>query len=464
MDSEHATGISKGYVILITTITSFMTAFMGSSMNVALPVIGKEFTLNAIFLSWIATAYFLTTATLLIPVGKLADIYGRTLFFKIGIGIFTLGSLLCAIAGSGVWLMIFRLFQGIGSSFIFTTSTAILVSAVPVHERGKVLGINVASVYIGLSSGPFLGGIIAHNFHWRYIFYSNTLLGVVLGILTLMKFTVDWREAKGEKFDIPGAVVLMVTMLFLMIGLTSLPGLYGFGLIILGGLGLYFFKQVEAKKETPVLNMQLFKNNRGFLFSNIAALINYAATFAIGFLMSLYLQDVRMLSAQEAGLVLISQPVMQALLSPLAGRLSDKIEPRIVASLGMGIITIGLIIFIFISPAFPFPLIIGNLALLGTGFALFSSPNANAVMSSIEKKHYGPASAILTLMRMSGQMFSLGVVIVLINVFIGKAQISVQNQATFIIALNFAFSFFSLICLLGVFASLSRGKIIEHRK
>lgn len=464
MDPENSPGISKSYVIVITTLTSFMTAFMGSAMNVALPVIGKEFSLNAIFLSWIATAYFLTTATLLIPVGKLADILGRTLFFKIGIGIFTLGSLLCGLAGSGVWLMIFRLFQGVGSSFIFTTSTAILVSAVSVHERGKVLGINVASVYIGLSSGPFLGGIIAHNFHWRYIFFSNVILGIYLGILAVIKFRVDWREAKGERFDVAGAVVLVVTMFFLMIGLTTLPSWNGTGLILLGSAGLYFFKKIEEQKETPVLNLELFKNNRGFLFSNVAALINYAATFAIGFLMSLYLQDVRSLSAQDAGVVLIAQPIMQALLSPLAGRLSDRIEPRVVASLGMGLIAVGLIIFAFITPNFPFTLIVCNLALLGTGFGLFSSPNANAVMSSIEKKNYGPASAILTLMRMSGQMFSLGIVIVLINLFIGKAQINAANEDSFITALNFAFSFFSFICLFGVFASLSRGKIIENRK
>ena len=244
MYPENSPGISKSYVIVITTLTSFMTAFMGSAMNVALPVIGKEFSLNAIFLSWIATAYFLTTATLLIPVGKLADILGRTLFFKIGIGIFTLGSLLCGLAGSGVWLMIFRLFQGVGSSFIFTTSTAILVSAVSVHERGKVLGINVASVYIGLSSGPFLGGIIAHNFHWRYIFFSNVILGIYLGILAVIKFRVDWREAKGERFDVTGAVVLVVTMFFLMIGLTTLPSWNGTGLILLGSAGLYFFKKI----------------------------------------------------------------------------------------------------------------------------------------------------------------------------------------------------------------------------
>ena len=169
----------KLFVIIITTLASFMTAFMGSSINIALPSIGKEFNLGPVFLSWLATIFLITTAVLLLPAGKLSDIYGRAKFMKIGIIIFSLGSLSCGFSNSGILLLIFRLFQGIGSSLMFATATAILVSVFPVKERGKVIGINLTSVYVGLSSGPFLGGLISHYLGWRFIFFINFLLGII---------------------------------------------------------------------------------------------------------------------------------------------------------------------------------------------------------------------------------------------------------------------------------------------
>ena len=235
----------------------------------------------------------------------------------------------------------------------------------------------------------------------------------------------------------------------------------------------------ELKKQNPNLNINyidaislicpktkyvelfvnLFKNNRTFTFSNFAALINYSATFAIGFLMSFYLQSVKGLNPQDAGIILVTQPVVQALFSPLTGKLSDKIEPQFVASMGMGLLTAGLIIFCFLSADMSFLIIIGNLALLGLGFALFSSPNVNAVMSSVEKKFYGVASSTLASMRLIGQMLSMGMVIVIFTIYIGSAKITSENQAAFLQSTRTAFILFSILCFIGIFASLSRGKI-----
>lgn len=454
--------MSSKSIIFITTLSSFMTAFIGSAINVALPEIGMEFKTGAVFLSWIATSYLLTTATLLIPAGRLADIFGRVLFFKLGITVFTIGSLLCTLANSGIMLIIFRLFQGVGSSMLFTTSMAILVASFPANKRGRVLGINVASVYIGLSIGPFLGGMIAYYFHWRVIFLLTFLLGLIVIFLSIKYLKMEWRESKGEKFDYWGSMVLTASMVFVMIGLTSLPNLYAGLLIILGILGIFYFRFIEERAEYPVLNLAIFKNNRTFLFSNIAALINYSATFAIGFLMSLYLQYIRGLSTQEAGWVLVSQPLLQALLSPFAGKLSDKIEPRIVASVGMGIITLGLISFIFIGPQTSLIFIITVLGLLGIGFALFSSPNSNAIMSSIEKKYIGLASSTLSLMRMIGQMLSMGIVILILSFFVGNEKISGHNSNKFLESLLITFSLFTVFCVIGIFASLARGNLKER--
>jgi EmrB/QacA subfamily drug resistance transporter len=449
----------KFFILAIIVLTSFMTAFMGSAINVALPIIGKEFNSGAILLSWFATAYLLTTAVLLIPIGKLSDIYGRGKFLKAGIIIFSIGSLLCGLSYSGISLLILRLIQGIGASMIFATSAAILVSVYPINERGKVLGIYITSVYIGLSAGPFMGGIITHYLGWRYIFYINSILGIILIIFVFINLKIDWTEEGGEKFDIAGSVIYILSLTILMLGFTFLPQTAGFVLLPIGLMSLILFYFFEKKKNNPVFNVIVFKSNKTFTYSNTAALINYSSTFAISFLMSLYLQNVKGLTSQDAGFILVTQPLVMALFSPLAGKISDKIEPQKVASIGMGILTAGLILFTFLNGGFSYLLIIINLAIIGFGFALFSSPNTNAVMSSVDKKYYGVASSTLSSMRMVGQMFSMGIVIVIFSIFIGKAEITSENQSAFISSIRLAFLLFSVLCFLGIFASIARGKI-----
>ncbi|RPI19871.1 MAG: MFS transporter [Ignavibacteriae bacterium] len=450
---------SKTSILIIATVTAFMTAFMGSSINVALPAIGKEFNVSAVLLSWFATSYLLTSAVFLVPVGKLSDMYGRVKFFKIGIIIFTFGSFLCGIANSGELLLIFRGLQGVGSSMIFTTSTAILVSAFPPNQRGKVIGINVASVYIGLSTGPFIGGFITQTIGWRYIFYITLILGIVLIFFTWLKLKFEWKEDVRERFDTAGSLIYVLSLISLMLGFTFLPKVNGYILLIIGLAGLFYFFRYEKEKSNAVFNARLFLSNKIFTFSNIAALINYSATSAISFLMSLYLQHVKLLSPQDAGLILVTQPLMMALFSPLTGRLSDKYEPQHVASTGMGLITICLLVFVFLTANFPYYIIVINLAVLGIGFALFSSPNMNAIMGSVDKRYYGVASSTLASMRLIGQMFSMGIVIVIFSVLIGKAEISPQISETFISSARIAFGLFSFLCFIGIFASISRGKM-----
>jgi EmrB/QacA subfamily drug resistance transporter len=446
-------------ILLITTLTAFMTAFMGSSINIALPIIGIEFKASAILLSWISTAYLVSTAALLLPVGKLTDIYGRTKFFRWGIILFTIGSLLCGLAFSTISLLIFRIIQGIGSAFIFSSSTALLVSVFPQNERGKVLGINTAAVYIGLSTGPFLGGVITYNLNWRWIFFINVLVGIVLIVATAVYLKHEWQEVDKHKYDLRGAAVYIISIILLMISISFFPKPAGFVLLFLSVLSFVFLYSVETKTNDPVFNITLFKTNKTFTLSNLAALINYSATFAISFLMSFYLQSVKLLTPQQAGIILITQPLMMAIFSPIAGRLSDKTEPQYAASAGMVLLTIGLIIFCFLSKDTGYTLIVINLAMMGLGFALFSSPNVNAVMSSVEKKQYGIASSTLASMRLIGQMFSMGIVIVIFSLFIGSAKISPANQDAFLVSARTAFIFFSILCFVGIFASLSRGKI-----
>lgn len=450
---------TKRAALFVASLASFVTPFMGSSVNIALPSIGQEFAMNAVVLSWVATSYLLAAAMFLVPFGRIADIYGRKRIFTYGMLIYTLSSLLSAFATSGSLLISFRILQGIGGTMIFGTGVAILTSVFPVGERGKALGINAAAVFLGLSLGPSLGGFLTEHFGWRSIFLAIVPLGLVTIAFILWKLKGEWAGAKGEKFDFTGSIIYSLMLIAIMYGFSVLPGPLGICLTLAGVLGILAFVKWEMKVESPVLDINLFRNNRVFAFSNLAALINFSATFAVGFLLSLYLQYVKGFGPGYAGLILVSRPVVMAIFSPLAGRLSDRIEPRIVASIGMTLITIGLCLLIFLNEKTTLEFIIASLLLLGFGAALFSSPNINAVMSSVEKRSYGVASGTVGTMRLVGQTLSMGIAMLIFAVYLGRVQITPEYYPLFLRGVKVAFVIFATLCFGGIFASLARGKI-----
>ncbi len=454
--------VSKGVVLFVTSMASFLTPFMGSSINIALPTIGREFNAGAFGLSWISTAYLLAAAMFLVPVGRLADLHGRRRVFLAGMAGYTFVSLLCGLATSEGMLIVFRALQGTADALMFATATAIVTSVYPPAERGRALGVNVASVYAGLALGPFIGGFITHFFGWRSIFYFTTALGLIVIALTLWKMKDEWAEAAGQKMDWPGAALYSLTLLAIMNGFRLLPELSGAIVMAAGIVCLTGFVLWESRSPHPVLDMGLFRGNMVFGMSNLSALINYAATFALTFLMSLYLQYMKGLDPRAAGGVLLAQPIIMSAFSPIAGRLSDRIEPRVMASLGMAMSTVGLVLTSFLDSSSSLAHIVIVLMLCGLGFALFSSPNMSAIMGSVERKHYGVASATTSAMRLIGQMLSMATAGMVIALYIGKVQITAENQAGFLGAFRTSFLIFAGLCLAGIFASLARGKL--HRR
>ena len=456
--SDDAAG-TKRFVLFVTTLAAFLSPFGISSVNIALPSIGQEFLMDAILLSWVTTAYLLTSAMFPVPFGKIADIYGRKRIFTYGTLTFTLASVGSAISNSAAMLICFRILQGIGAAATYCVGAAILTSVFPSRELGKVFGINLAAVYIGYSVGPFLGGFLTHHLGWRSIFLVNVLLGLIIIFSIFWKLKEEWHEAKEEKFDLTGSIIYSITLLFILYGFSQMSTMRGFWLMLLGALGIFTFIKWETKVESPVLDINLFRNNRVFALSNLAALINYSATFAVTFLLSLYLQYIKELTAVNAGLILVSQPIVQAFFSPFAGRFSDRIEPGIVATIGMALTAVGLFLFIFLNEKTTLEFIVAILILLGFGFALFSSPNTNAVMSSIENRFYGVASGTLGTMRMMGMALSMGITILIFSVYIGKVRITPEYYPLFLRCTKMAFTFFTVLCVGGTFASLARGKV-----
>jgi EmrB/QacA subfamily drug resistance transporter len=449
--------------LVVATMASFLTPFMGSSINIALPSIGREFTMDAILLGWVATAYLLAAAMFLVPFGRIADIYGRKKVFISGITIYTLASLLSAGAPSASVLIALRVLQGMGAAMIFGTGVAILTSVFPASERGKALGINVAAVYLGLSLGPFFGGVLTEQLGWRSIFFVNVPLGCFVIALTLWKLKGEWAEARGEQFDGIGSILYSLTLVAIMYGFSQLLSTMGIWFILVGMVGLGGFLAWEMKQESPVFDIRLFKSNKIFMFSNLAALINYSATFAVAFLLSLYLQYVKGYSPQWAGFVIVIQPFVQAIFAPFAGWLSDRIEPQIVASGGMAMTTVGLFLCTFLTKTTDIGFIVVFLIVLGTGFGMFSSPNTNAVMGSVTRRFYGVASATVATMRLIGMMFSMGIAMLIFAVYLGRVQITPEYYSLFLKALRTAVIIFTFLCFGGVFASMARGKARSKR-
>jgi EmrB/QacA subfamily drug resistance transporter len=453
---------TKHVALFVATISAFITPFLGSAVTVALPTIGREFAMDAISLSWISTSYLLASAIVLLPAGRLGDIYGRKRLWLCGIVLYTACSLLCAAAPGGIWLIVFRGLQAVGGGLIYGTGVAILTSVYPREERGKVLGINVAAVYSGLSVGPLLGGLLTAQWGWRSIFLATMPLGIVAVGLILWQLRGEWAEARGERFDRIGTALYAVALVLVMYGVSLLPERSAVGLLLAGAVGLVLFGWWEARASEPVLNLRLFKGNPVFAFSNLAALLNYSAASGVSFLLSLYLQYVQGLTPSQAGLILIAQPVMMTALSLVAGRLSDRVEPRLLSSAGMGLTAVGLFAFASLGDTTALWFIAAVLLMLGTGFGIFSSPNTNAVMSAVDRRFYGVASGTLGTMRLTGQMTSMGIAMTVFAVHLGRAPIGAENHAAFVVSVQTAFAIFGLLCCGGVLASLVRGKVRDR--
>lgn len=450
---------SQRSALTIAVLTSFIGPFLISGVNIALPAIENEFSLDAVTLSWVVTAYLLASAVFLLVIGRYADIKGQKSVFKTGIIIFTIATTLCGFAQSGGMLITMRVLQGIGASMTMTTGTPILVSVFPPAERGKVLGINVAAVYLGLSMGPFIGGILTQHLGWRSIFLICIPIGIISVLLVFFKLKEDLTARSKGKIDLIGSSFYSIALIAMVYSSSNLTKVFGWPLLLGGILFFVFFVIRSLKTEDPIFNISLLTKNRLFAFSNIAALINYSATYSLIFLMSLYLQKIKGFSPQFAGTILVAQPLMMTLLSPVAGKLSDRIEPRVLATIGMLICTIGLLLFVFLNEQTSLYFIVSALTLMGLGFGLFSSPNMNTIMSSVEKKQLGIASGTLATTRVIGQMASMTITTLIFSFYFNGTQIKNVPNPVFISSIHLAFIISGIICMAGIYFSNSRGNL-----
>ena len=447
----------KRTAIVISVINGVIFTFLGSAINILLPVIGKEFNMNAVQMSWFATSFLLASTAFLLPLGRLSDIAGHKRMFIIGVTIYSIVTFLLAVVpDSASGLIAFRALHGLAASIMFVTGVTLLISIFPPSERGKILGINTACVYLGLSLGPPLGGALAHYFSWRSAFIITAAANFFLVFYVPLKIKGDWAEAKGESFDFKGSLGYILSISTMFIGFSMIPQTSSFILVPAGFIFLMLFVAYENKKQFPILKTAVFKKNKAFTMAAVSALINFSATFGVAFLMSLYLQNMKGLTALDAGKIMLIQPALQIVCSLFSGRLADKKDPYSIASAGMAITVLGLIMLLPLQKDTSLLYIMAALGVLGIGFGIFSSPNTTAAMNAVEKKYFGVASSLLWTMRLTGQTTSMSIAAVVFTLIAKGAAVTPENSGLFLRSMKLILVIFAFLCFIGVF--LKAGK------
>lgn len=446
-------------LILAVAILGSLLGNMGfTGINLALPGMERELGLSAAQLGWVHLSMLMAMAAVAVPGAKLADILGRRRTATLALGLSIAGLAASALAGSAVGVLIGRVVAGVGVAVVFTNSTAMVTSVHPPNRRGRVLGYTIASVYLGLSLGPVVCGFLVNWFGWRSVFWLS-LIGFVPPLILILMVRVEQRPAQGQKLDLRGAALWVSAVLAIFFGLPNIIRLaVGPAMVLLGFILAWGYVRVSLASPNPVLNVRLFTTSRRFAFSSLAAFASYSVSMGTGFLLSLYLQYTKGLPADRAGLFLMIQPAFQTLITPFAGRLSDRVDAGVLASIGMGLLCLGLtLLALFLSPQTPLPIFFLILVLLGTGFAIFGAPNTNAIIGSAPAGQEGQASGTITATRLCGQVFSISLTTLVFGLIIGPGKITPDRYPAFMEAAKVCLSLFAPICFLGVLASLARG-------
>ena len=452
-------------VLAVIATAEFLTTFMASSIFVASRALVDEWQVSTVMLSWISLAYILAVAALLLPAGKVADLIGRKRLFLLGMVVFTVFASASAFATSSLMLVVLRLLSGVGTAMLYACTTALVALSYPLEARGRALGIQVSGTYLGLTLGPLLGGLIIDHLGWQWVFMITGSLGALNCLLAWWGMRgLEWREETTGPFDAIGALSWAVALVALLAGLSLLPGYLGGVLVAAGVAGIAGFVWWETRASNPILNLDLFRKSRVFAYSNAAIFINYAATFVVPFLLTLFLEYNLGLSEKMAGLLLVAAPAVQTAVSPMAGRLADRVQPRLLAAAGLVVCVLGLGALALINSRTPRWYVVLIYGVLGLGFAFFSSPIVHSVMGSVELRHSSVASATIATMRMSGQNVSMGITTVIMSVFIGRRAIDKNNAldlANLLTSVRVTFGILAGLCILGVAASLV-GPRKEH--
>lgn len=443
---------SKNLILLICSVLSFFTVFAVNAVIVIIPTIAAEFHMSNIVQNWVTIIFLLVVAVMSVPAGQISGKYGLKKVTILSIVLFIIISVVNVLVTTQEMFLFSRLILGIALSFINVTSMAMVVSAFAPEERGKALGINITAVYIGLSLSPVLGGILNYQLGWQsVVLFGVPFLFVILALL-LTKVDEEWITFKNVSLDLKGSLLYGIGMVLFMYGFTILNETSGVILTVMGVIVLVMFAFVELRVDNPVFDVRFFKNHR-FLSANFASLCAYLATFAVTTILNYHLQYIKGFDSQTSGIILLAAPLCQVVIAPIAGRLSDRYVPQILAAIGMGLGTASLVMFSFLDSGTSLEFLIISMILYGVGFGLFSPPNTNVIMSSVPPKDTSVASAAVSTMRTVGQAMSMGILTLVFAFVMGNVAIEPGVYHLLISSCQITCIICVVLCVASVFAS-----------
>ena len=453
---------NKNLILFICAVLSFFAVFAVNSVMVVIPTIAAEFHMNNIVQNWAIIIFLLVVAVLSVPAGQISGKYGLKKVTIISVVLFILISIANVLVTSSEQFLLCRLVLGISLSFFNVTSMAMVVSAFAPEERGKALGITITGVYIALSLAPVLGGVLNYQFGWRSVVLFGVPFLLVILALLLTKVDEEWITFGDVPLDVKGSIAYGIGMVLFIYGFTILNTSLGVILTVLGIIVLIIFGLIELREAHPVFDIRFFKNRR-FLSANFASLCAYLATFAVTTILNYHLQYIKGMDSQTAGIILLAAPLCQVVLAPIAGRLSDKYVPQVLAAIGMGLGTVSLVLFSFLNEGTSIGFLIVSMIIYGVGFGLFSPPNTNVIMSSVPPKDTSVASASVATMRTVGQAMSLGILTLVFAFVMGDVPIVEQYYPLLISSCQITCIICVALCIASVFASLVGIKSNENQ-
>ncbi|MBN1347802.1 MFS transporter [candidate division KSB1 bacterium] len=413
MDSSEIDYSRKWHVMAAVGMGIFLATIDGSIVNVALPTLVREMDTQFAVVQWVVLSYLLTLATLMLSIGRLADIIGKKSIYASGFVVFTIGSLLCGFEKTIYWLIAFRVFQGVGAVMMIALGMGILTEAFPPKERGKALGTSGAIVSIGIILGPTLGGILIDALSWHWIFFVNIPVGII-GTIMVIKFVPRTSPAKGQRFDFAGAVTLFISMLAFLLAFTfgQKFGFSDYKIIMLFSTWFLFFTLFlisQLKIKQPMIELGIFRNSL-FSINLFTGFITFISSAGVVLLMPFYLENVLKYNPSHVGLLLAVVPISAGIFSPFSGMLSDRVGTRKIASAGLLILLIGYISLITLNEQTTALGYILRFLPVGIGIGVFQSPNNSAIMGVAPKEKLGIISSLLSTTRTLGQTSGIAVI------------------------------------------------------
>lgn len=448
--------MERRVVLLACCLSGFVTPLLSTMMNLSLVSIGDEFGVGSHMLGYVNTAFLLSSVVFMVPLSKLADIVGKKRMFLTGVMVILVASIMASFSPSFWWLIVCRVMMGAGAAASTSTSIS-LITDVYSDNRGGAIGLQTMCVYVGLAAGPPIGGTLNDIIGWHSLFLL--IIPLSLGAVVCMSmFRHEIRPDVGRGFDYRGSAIYAVGIVLSMCGVMNMPEAWAFASLFAGIAFIALFVIWQLRTPDYLLNVRLFKS-RVFSGSCLAAFLNYAASYSISYFMALYLQKIGALTATEAGLLMLIQAGVQAVMTTYFGRLSDRIsDKRILPTAGMAITAVGVAMFLFYGTELDLPLVIATMVTVGAGMGMFSSPNTSVIMGSVRKEETSEASGVVAVMRQTGMMLSMGIAMMFISLVMGGSDNLVpENYGLFVDVIHMSFVVCLAMCAVGTAVSLLRG-------